>query len=73
METILATQLELELPIEYTKLDSYKAANEDYMRCDKPKGVNIYLVYCSTNKRFFVSRFFKRETIETYKTFRVIK
>lgn len=67
-----AKQLELELPIEYQNSDNYKEEMAKYSKMEKVKGVEIYLCFNHTTKRFFVSKWWKRETIESYKTIKII-
>jgi len=66
-------QLELELPAEYQNSDQYKEQKALFERLDKPRGTNIFLCYNSTTKRFFVARWWKRETIESYQSIKIIE
>ena len=66
-------QLELELPKEYMNSDNYKQTMEQYTKMEKSKGVNVFLCYNSTTRRFFVSKYWKRETIESYQTIKIIE
>lgn len=66
-------QLELELPVEYANSDQYRESLAEYTKCIQAGLKNVFLFYCGTTKKFSVSRWWNRETIESYKTNQIIK
>lgn len=65
-------QLAIDVPIDHSKNDSYAPALADYM---KGHETNTFLCYCTTTKKYFVSRWFKKENIENWynKTIKIIQ
>lgn len=70
----MSGQLEIEVPVERSAGDNYKEAMAEYEKQKEYKEKNhVYLCYLATQKRYFVSKWFKRQTIESYKTIRIIE
>jgi hypothetical protein len=64
----MSKQLEIEIPIEQRNSDNYKTAMEEYEKDKKLKDLHpVHFCYNPVNGKFFVSRFFQKESIESYK------
>lgn len=68
----MSTQLEIEVPID-TNNDSYKTAMARYSQMSNPEKQNIFLCYFTTQKKYFISWYSSRQTIESYKTIKIIE
>lgn len=65
-------QLSIECPVENQHL--LDKANKEYEQAIKNKDLHpVFLVANKKDKTYFVSRFFSRQMIESYYTFRIIK
>lgn len=64
----MSNQLEIDLPNDYESSEGYTKALEEFMRITGRKDLQpIYLCYNEKTKQFFVSKIFKRATVESYK------
>lgn len=64
-------QLAIEVPVDHSANDNYAPAMENYM---KGHETHTYLCYCSTTRKYFVSRWFTKESIlNWYKTIIIIQ
>lgn len=67
--------MEIDVPIERSEGDNYAQALAEYekQKVYKEKN-NVFLCYLTSKKKYFVSKFFKREfIINNYKTIKIIE
>lgn len=66
---------QLEIPAETYRHpgDRYAEQLAEFEKCHHREKQNIFFCYNGTTKQYFISRMFSRETIESYKTIKIIK
>lgn len=67
----MTNQLAIEIPVDHAANKTYAKALAEWMKGHEN---NTFLCYCATTKSYFVSKYFKKESIEKwYKSITIIK
>lgn len=64
---ITEKQLEIEMPIATQDSDNYRAVLSEYKKDVQAGKKNTFLCYCHSTMKYFVSRFFSKEGVESFK------
>ena len=63
----MINQLSIPVPIEATESNLYAPAISEYTKDIQAGRKDVYLCYCNSTKKYFVSHYFKKESIELFK------